>query len=414
MSAPDGLFATKGRAQPVDQARGNTDTLDEQGAGTSGNADPTGEPLPDLFGEPVLPEADVSPLGSDDETGDTEPPPAASLLSIISQRSAARRRPQARPGSETTPPEAIIEDTDDTMVTATDAPAAEDIHTDASDVDKPEPQASNLPVPVVVKLPVVTEIAATEERKPFPRVAALAACVALTVSAAVAVLIATPADKADIVVSDGMPSAPADRSSKAMPALPTADIAEKTIAPASTRIPEPSATKIDTVQIGVNGRAVVSGKAPPDAELIVLHNRQPLGTARSDTAGNWTFSARVPTRTSRNEISIVPLRIDNSVLVAGIPDVPRPGRRPSIPSYYFAQIASLPSAAEAGREAAKLGAKLSGIVASHQISVRVATLEHDRKVYRVSIGGFSTKARAVDICALIKARRTNCLVIKGS
>jgi hypothetical protein len=123
----------------------------------------------------------------------------------------------------------------------------------------------------------------------------------------------------------------------------------------------------------------------------VLHNRQPLGTARSNAAGIWTFSARVPTRTNRNEISVVPMRIDNSVMVTDLPAGPRPGRRPSIPSYYFAQIASLPSAADAGREAAKLTAKLTGIIATHQISVRVATIENGRKVYRVAIGGSRQK-----------------------
>ena len=199
-----------------------------------------------------------------------------------------------------------------------------------------------------------------------------------------------------------------------MSTAPIADAAGSTTASIRAEAPEPVKTTIQSVRIDANGRAVITGEGPPDAALIVLHNRQPIGTVTSDIGGLWAFSSRMPARTNRNEFSVVPMRIDNSVMVTDLPAVPRPGRRPSVPSFYFAQIASLPSAADAGREAEKLGDRLAGIVARDRISVRAATIENGRKVYRVTIGGFPTKAGAADICSQVRARNARCLVMQGS
>lgn len=417
MSAPSGLFAAKGQAQPVDQTRGETDIPAEPATDESITADTEAGPLPDLFGEPANDEnAETSP-GTDENTagdGDAEPAPAASLLTIVSQRSAARRRQATPDRPDMTPPAAFTEIADKDL----------DTHPDVTAAEKTGPITTNLPVPVRIQLPMVTANAATDKSRWDRRMAAVAACVAIAVAGAVTILIAGSVDDTAATAQKETPSIAAMPAAAPVMAAPPDTVtdtaragkvaADMTVTSASAVDPEPPKTTIGSVRIDAKGLATVSGQAPPEAELIVLHNRQPLGTARSDAAGLWTFSARVPTRTNRNEISVVPMRIDNSVMVTDLPAVPRPGRRPAIPSYYFAQIASLPSAADAGREAAKLADKLSGLVATHRISVRVATIENGRKVYRVAIGGFSTKAGAADICGRIRARNTRCLVMRGS
>ena len=51
MSASDGLFAAKGQARPVDEARGDADDPAERNPVASGASDDETTPLPDLFGE---------------------------------------------------------------------------------------------------------------------------------------------------------------------------------------------------------------------------------------------------------------------------------------------------------------------------------------------------------------------------
>ena len=166
------------------------------------------------------------------------------------------------------------------------------------------------------------------------------------------------------------------------------------------------------------GRIVVNGSAPPETEIIVLRDRRPLGTARSGPGGAWIFSATVPPQTQQHEISVVPLRIDTSVLVEQPSFVPRPRRRPPLPSSragsvsYFVQIASLPTAADAGREAGKLTSRLSSAFTANRISVRATTIEQGRKVYRVTIDGFATKENAITACGHIRALKTPCLVMQ--
>lgn len=411
-SAPAGLFAAKGEAQPVDQTRNAKDvpTAPEIISPLAGASETA--PLPDLFGEPANDETEAISSSSNataEDTGTHEPPPAASLLTIVSQRSAARRRPGV---SHDTNPDAVSKVADDNAI---EAPP------ETVPAEKTAPKTANLPVPVQIQLPMTIE-SPVAGRSPWNRrIAALAACVAIAVAGAVTILIADTANHTTATTANELPSiAAGDAETTTTPEITRSaataldQIASEKREPTFPAVvPVPPKTKIGSVRIDANSRAIVSGHAPPDAELIVLHNRQPLGTARSDAAGIWTFSARVPTRATRNEISVVPMQIDNSVMVTDIPAAPRPSRRPAIPTYYFAQIASLPSAADAGREAAKLGTKLADIVSAHRISVRVATIENGRKVYRVAIGGFSTKAGATSICGRIRARNSRCLVMRG-
>lgn len=405
--ADDELFAAKGRAAPLDKTRAAIVATEPAVAADNGTA-----PLPGIFTEEI---GKTEPDGGDGtpaRTDAAEPPPAASLLTIMTQGSAARSRMAAR-----TLPEPIPEPDGETGDAApvSEPDTAAEIRSDAV-ADAPSDAPVHLPVPVRTNLPAVVAAPPTPKAFRYRKAALLAASVAVVIAGSIAFFTLPEPAPPPAALPGSPPIAAADTA----PVLPPAPEETPGAAPAPAIVPQRPKAEIASVHVDNAGRVIVNGAAPPDTELIVLRNRQPLGTARSDTGGRWSFSARVPTRTERHEISVVPLQIDTRVLVEQPSFVPRPGRRPAAPPLsgkpagrsYFAQIASLPSAADAGREAAKLSSKLSGVFAAHRIAVRSATIEQGRTVYRVAIAGFATKENAADACARIRALNTHCLVMQ--
>jgi len=383
LSADDDLFAVKGLAVPLDKERPNPaspDALTQTPAGDTA-------PLPGIFMDDDAP---ADPAGS----GDVEPPPAASLLSIAAQESAARSRMIMRGPSRPGPG----------IAAGPDLPA-EDTHPDSAEQGDPsEPdQKIYLPVAVSKNLPSVIAPPAARTVGRYAKPALIAASITLLAVGTIAIL--------DGQTNPGGEIADAGHAA-ALATIPAPIVAA---APAS-----PQKSEIVSVRFERPGQAIVSGRAAPQTELIVLRNRQPLGTTRSNDTGDWTLSARVPTRTERHEISVVPMQIDTSLTVDQPSFVPRPQRRPALPPgatgvpirTYFAQIASLPSAADAAQEARKLTAKLAGTVAADRISVRAGRIEQGRTVYRVAIEGFTTKTGAATACARILAKNTPCLVMR--
>ena len=384
LSADDDLFAVKGHAVPLDKERpppASPDAVKQTPVGDTA-------PLPGIFTEDDY-DAPADPPGPDD----AEPPPAASLLSIAAQESAARSRKAmrgpSRPGSDS--------------VTEPDI-SAEDASPDSVDQIDPSETAPQiyLPVPVSKNLPSVIAPPAAKSPRRYAKPAFIAASIALLIVGAIAILDEQAGP--DPQVADVGPTAPPEIEPAAIVATPA---------------PDPQKSEIVSVRFERPGQAIVSGRAAPRTELIVLRDRQPLGTTRSNDTGEWTLSARVPTRTERHEISVVPMQIDTSLTVDQPSFVPRPQRRPAVPPAatgaptrtYFAQIASLPSATDAAQEARKLTAKLSGAVAADRISVRAGRIEQGRTVYRVAIDGFTTKVGAATACARILALNTPCLVM---
>ena len=389
--AADGLFATKGMALPLDKMR-------PEGTAPGLPADqPDGETaiLPGIFAEETG-ETTADLTATWTEPG--EPPPAASLLTIATQGSAARSPRRGHPALE---PETIAEAT---------APA------DQPDLETTDPNdtAPETPVylPVLMKTGLPSIIAAPDAAKPpwHRKAALLAASIAVLTVATIALYPAeTPTQPQSALTKALQPT----ESGTVPPEIQTPDIPAVAVA-----TPTPGIAEIQSVRFEDTGRVVVKGSAPPKTELIVLRNRRPLGAVRSGPDGAWTFSAIVPQRTERHEISVAPLRIDASVVVDRPPFIPRPRRRPALPSpgsgapSYFVQIASLPTAADAGREALKLTSRLSGTIAATRISVRATTIGPDRTVYRVAIGGYTTKESAVSACGLIRTLETPCLVMQ--
>lgn len=420
LGTDDGLFAAKGRAAPLDKTLPEEPLPGSQPESPPVSTNVDTAPLPGIFAE--TPKDDAPRDEAAEIAGElgAEPPPAASLLTIAAQGSAARSRLKAREQAPPPPdgcPDNGLEDCD--TPGSEHIPLAETESTPARDAATKK--TIHLPVPVPIKLPSVVEAPENAKTPSYKKAALLAASVAILVAGAIAINVSGTNPSTDIQ-SEPRPlpvaqSNDAASFTKAPPESTAATGPETDAGPAGAAVPEQPKAGIDNVRFGNAGRAVVTGRAPPGSELIVFHNRRPLGTVRAGNTGRWTFTTRVPARIEQHEISVAPLRIDTTVTVDKPSFVPRPQRRPAMPSQtaaaaYFVQIASLPSAADAGRETKKLVDKLSGAIAADRITVRAATIEKGRVVYRVAINGFKTKDKAIAACGRIRTRNTSCLVMR--
>ena len=399
------LFARKGRAAPL-------------GADVAAEPPPArlpAPPLTDLFGEPVS-AADYETAAEGTPGDGDEPPPAASLLFILGQRSAAidADEPKVRddvplPTAELPAPETAERATgtpEPTAVITDDAEAAATEKTDPVDSAPITTGPAPLPVPVVAGLPVPVTVAEPPRRR-FPVATAPGMALALA-GALLAVHLGRATDSAPTP-----PPVAADAPAAPGPVTPAAVNADTE--PSSGRIE----TEIETVRIGASGKADIQGRAAPGADLVILHNGNPLGAVRADDAGAWRLEARVPLIETQHEFSVVSVQADSLIVVSGpVPKpetgsaIPAPARKPLMPSRYSIQIASLPTAADARREASKLAAKLSGIVGRERMEIRDATIDRGRTVFRVTVGGFAQRDAAEELCTRIRARNETCLVMR--
>jgi len=61
----------------------------------------------------------------------------------------------------------------------------------------------------------------------------------------------------------------------------------------------------DLVRVERDGATVIAGRAAPHAELILLHNGEPIGKVTADWAGEWAFVADQPLPADQHRITIV-------------------------------------------------------------------------------------------------------------
>lgn len=80
----------------------------------------------------------------------------------------------------------------------------------------------------------------------------------------------------------------------------TAGESEADITPEVTIIPS-----FDLVRVEPDGSAVIAGRAAPHAELILLHNGEPIGKVKADWAGEWAFVTDKPLPADRHKITIL-------------------------------------------------------------------------------------------------------------
>ncbi len=79
------------------------------------------------------------------------------------------------------------------------------------------------------------------------------------------------------------------------------------------RAPETTPPSIDVVRVETDGAAVIAGRAAPGAELIVLDNGAPIGTATADAFGEWVFIPDAPLPAGAHEFGLVVKRVQGGV-----------------------------------------------------------------------------------------------------
>ncbi|MDX1576180.1 MAG: hypothetical protein R3285_08295, partial [Kiloniellales bacterium] len=74
---------------------------------------------------------------------------------------------------------------------------------------------------------------------------------------------------------------------------------------ADTAAEDSSLPSFDLVRVEPDGSAVIAGRAAPHADLILLHNGEPIGKVRADWAGEWAFVTDKPLPADRHQITIL-------------------------------------------------------------------------------------------------------------
>lgn len=66
-----------------------------------------------------------------------------------------------------------------------------------------------------------------------------------------------------------------------------------------------SLPSFDLVRVEPDGSAVIAGRAAPYAELVLLHNGEPIGTVKADWFGEWAFVTDRPLPADQHEITLL-------------------------------------------------------------------------------------------------------------
>ena len=194
----------------------------------------------------------------------------------------------------------------------------------------------------------------------------------------------------------------------------------------------PAEPSVDVVRIDPDGSVVIAGRAAPNADLIILDNGAPIGTATADSFGEWIFIPDLPLPSGGHAFGLVVKSIKGRMSVPAPgegeaapqeepakPDseanaVPIPPRKP-IPAGdtdFTVQLASVETKAGAAREWQVLKDRFPRILGGMKVSLDKAKVGGSGTAVRVRTGGFATLRDAIDLCARLTAKRQECLVIR--
>ncbi len=260
-------------------------------------------------------------------------------------------------------------------------------------------------------------------------------------------------------------------------------VSVKTVVTAATSAPAsaPEATppsidtplSIDVVRVEPDGAAVIAGRAAPGAELIVLDNGAPIGTATADAFGEWVFIPAAPLPAGAHEFGLVVKRIQGGATLpaageggeageerpaGGAParedterghdarstgsergpaaQAPVPARKPAaagaaalengggVPpgasgadfsgADFVVQLASVKTRAGAEREWRALRRRFPKLLADMRLSLDEAKLAGGASVVRLRTGAFADARDAAALCKRLAAKRQDCLVVRAA
>lgn len=133
------------------------------------------------------------------------------------------------------------------------------------------------------------------------------------------------------------PLAPAPAPS-AEPAKPVPALATASTGPAAPAAIPPAAARpsFDVVRINPAGDAVIAGRAPPGAEVIIKDGDRVIGRVKADARGDWVFVPEQPLASGDRQLSLTIVLPDGkevtseSSVVLHVPDRAKPESQPTI------------------------------------------------------------------------------------
>ena len=226
--------------------------------------------------------------------------------------------------------------------------------------------------------------------------------------------------------------------------------AQSSLAAPTVSQPDPSTEanrpSVDVVRIERDGAAVIAGRAAPGAELILLDNGSPIGTAQADSHGEWVFIPIDPLPSGAHDFGLVIKKIEGGASVPSLEKMPAakepaapgvrglnepgtvagaaaampiPPRKPdtgtkhgaTAPLPFAVQLASVKTRAGAEREWRALRDRYPEILSGLPRSFDGAKLAGGDTVVRLRTGAFVNRAAAAALCARLVAKNQNCLVV---
>ncbi len=211
---------------------------------------------------------------------------------------------------------------------------------------------------------------------------------------------------------------------------------------------EAARPSVDVVRIEADGAAVIAGRAAPGAELILLDNGRPIGTAQADSYGEWVFIPIDPLPSGAHDFGLVIKKIEGGISVPpldkmpsnedaaapGVPSpnepgtargaaatVPIPPRKPetetapaaAAPAAAFAvQLASVKTRGGAEREWRALRRRFPEILSALTLSLDEAKLAGGDSVVRLRTGTFVKLGEAAALCERLAVKHQDCLVVR--
>jgi hypothetical protein len=236
--------------------------------------------------------------------------------------------------------------------------------------------------------------------------------------------------------TESTPRAGSGATGEAAPAPDSESIAAATAA-VTGKMPEGAAAitpSVDIVDLRADGSLVIAGRAAPGSELIVLDGDAPIGTAETDSLGEWVFVAdrplprgehafgvvikevygtvRLPAPDSKLPPPIEPAAIEREESRAPLPPRKPEGALAAIDPAFVVQLASVKTRDGAMQEWAKLRARFPELLADKKLTLDETELQGRGRVVRVRAGPFANLRGASDFCADIAAGRQDCLVVR--
>ncbi len=214
----------------------------------------------------------------------------------------------------------------------------------------------------------------------------------------------------------------------ALPVIPLAPAVSTVPAPApaitvAEKQPEPPPVDAETATppapVAKTEKPVAEAPAQTDVTIPDSRDRPAEAATPAVTVATLAVASATPTITEtpkpppKPKSKPVPKAVSGTFPPGSVIDTKRrkPSRRLAKPGYVV-QLSSVRTAAGARREARRLTRALGLLLKGKRLRVQKAVARGRGTVYRLNLAGFPNRSGARKLCARIKARSLNCLVMK--